>query len=132
MSAPTDEMRAFQQRELLDAAARYDPSRSSGNALDGDVVAAEPGIGNGTRIAVVVTPLPDEIARVMGGDLLVSVAYPWQRVYAIQSDGDLAWSYVAEKFGPREKYNWGDMYGVAKAIADLTGRRLIGVPGLDD
>lgn len=127
MSAPTDEMRAFQQRELLDAAARYVLGRTHG-----DIVAGEAAVGNGTRIVVVVTPLPEQIAKTMGGDLLVSVAYPWQKVYAIQSDGDLAWSYVAEKFGPREKYNWGDMYGVAKAIADLTGRRLVGVPGLDD
>lgn len=80
----------------------------------------------GSRYAVMVTWLPEEVRRREGGQVLVSVVWPWQDCKVMQDDGYLDQSYVAEHLtagrAAEKRLHGGDLKALTMTIQHALGR----------
>lgn len=87
------------------------------------LVAAE--AKTGSRYEVIATWLGADAANYLGGPLLVTVMWPWQDAWCLQTDGYLHTRYVVEHFcGGRSgnRLHAGDLAALTLTIAYALGR----------
>lgn len=121
-------------KDAAEAKEKFKVVRSEGWPEDGvrenrHVRFVEAEAGTGSRYVVVATPLGPIGQGSCGGPVLVTVLWPWQDCWALQPDGTLHESYVAEHLTDgryREgRLHGGDLMALTMTVAHALGREAV-------
>lgn len=98
----------------------------SARGLLGEIRFVRADAATGSNYVVITTPLDPAANAETGGPVLVTVCSPWSDSWALQRDGVLAASYVAEHLCQgrllQDSLNGGDLAALTLTVAHALGR----------